>query len=148
MYTPNLKPEQNEATTPRVPKNYAISPRVQTQSETQDATEFIYPKRGIWNEHTKEPEKPPSPKMQTDKPRQSLRIQELLQRPNADTGNLRSTPAQNTRSKTTQERPIEKLCEMRTIDQELFLACIQTYTKVTHKPVNPAHLAQRKFPTK
>ena len=36
---------------------------------------------------------------------------------------------------------------MRTIDQELFLACIQTYTKVAHKPVNPARLAQPKFPT-
>ena len=39
-------------------------------------------------------------------------------------------------------------CVKRTIDQELFLACIQTYTKVTHNPVNPAHLAQQKFPTK
>ena len=67
-------PEQNKATTPRVPKNYAISPRVQTPSETQDATEFIYPKRRIWNEQTKEPEKPPSPKVQMDKPQQLAQI--------------------------------------------------------------------------
>ena len=95
MYTPNLTLEKApKATTPRVPKNYVISPRVQTPSETQDATEFIYPKRGIWNEQTKESEKPPSPKLRT--------------RPKADAGNLRSssTPAQNTWDKTTQEQPI------------------------------------------
>ena len=64
-------PEQiPKATTPRVPKNYAISPRVQTPSETQDATEFIYPKKGILNEQTEEPKKTPSPKVQTDKPGQ------------------------------------------------------------------------------
>ena len=47
-----------------------------------------------------------------------------------------------------QEQPIERLCEVRTIDQELFQECIQTYTEVTHKPINPARLAQQKFPTK
>ena len=47
-----------------------------------------------------------------------------------------------------QEQTIKRLCEVMTIDQELFLACIQTYTKVTHKPVNPARLAQQKFSTK
>ena len=83
------------------------------------------------------------------KPRRLPRIQELLKIPKADAGNLCSsiTPAQNTRSKTTQARLIEGLCEVRTIDHEMFLACIQTYTKVTHKPVNPARLAQQKFPT-
>ena len=45
-------------------------------------------------------------------------------------------------------QPIKRLCEVRTIDQELFLACIQTYTEVTHKPINTARLAQQKFPTK
>jgi hypothetical protein len=37
---------------------------------------------------------------------------------------------------------------VRTIDQELFLACIPTYTEVTLKPVKPANLAKRKFPIK
>ena len=62
VYTPTLTPEQNEATTPRVHKNYVISPRVQTLSDTQDATEFIYPEREILNEQMKEPETPPSTK--------------------------------------------------------------------------------------
>ena len=63
VYTPNLTPEQTpKATTPRVPKNYGISPMVQTPSETQDATEFIYPKSGIWNEQKKEPENHPAQK--------------------------------------------------------------------------------------
>ena len=39
-------------------------------------------------------------------------------------------------------------CEVRTINQELFLACIQTYTEVMHKPINPARLSQQKLPTK
>ena len=95
------------ATTLRMPKNYAIPPRVQTPSETQDATEFIYPERGIWNEQTKEPENPPIPKVQTENPRQLPQIQELLPRPKEEAGNLRSTPVQNTRSKTTQEQPIK-----------------------------------------
>ena len=85
--------------------------------ETQEAKEFIYLERGIWNEQTKEPEKPPIPKVHTDKPRQLARLQELLNRTQgADEGNLRSnsTPSQNTRSKTTQERPIKQLCEVRT----------------------------------
>ena len=47
-----------------------------------------------------------------------------------------------------QEQPIEQLCEVRTINQELFLGFIQSYTKVTHKTVNPALLAQQKVPTK
>jgi hypothetical protein len=88
--------------------------------------------------------------VQTDKPRRLEQIQELLKRTqSADAGNLRSNsiPAQNTRSKTTQEQPIGRLCEVRTIDQELFLACIQTYTEVMQKPVNPERLAQQKFPT-
>ena len=104
VYTPNLTTEQTKATTPRMPKNYAISPRVQTPSEAQHATEFIYPERGILNEQTKKPEKPPSPTVQTDKPRRLARIQELLKRTaGADAGNLRSnsTPAQNTSSEKT-----------------------------------------------
>ncbi len=39
-------------------------------------------------------------------------------------------------------------CKVRTIEQELVLACIKTYTKVTQKPVQASSLAQREFPSK
>ena len=75
VYTPNLTPEQTpKATTPRGPMKYAIPQRVPTPTKIQDATEFVYPERGIWNEQTKEPEKPPSPKVQMDKPQRLSQI--------------------------------------------------------------------------
>ena len=45
-----------------------------------------------------------------------------------------------------QEQPNKRLCEVRTINKELFLACIQTYTKDTHKTINPARLAKQNNP--
>jgi hypothetical protein len=38
-------------------------------------------------------------------------------------------------------------CKVRTIEQELVLACIKTYTEVTQKPIQASSLAQRKFPS-
>ncbi len=37
--------------------------------------------------------------------------------------------------------------EVRTLEQELVLACIQTYVKVTEQHVSPRQLSQREFPT-
>ncbi len=60
-----------------------------------------------------------------------------------------STPAQNTRSKTAGDWPTGKgHCEVRTIEQELVLACIQIYTEVRRKPIEASSLAQPKFPIK
>ena len=60
-----------------------------------------------------------------------------------------STPAQNTRSKRAGNRPTCKgRCKVRTIKQELVLACIETYTEVTQKPAQASSLAQREFPSK
>jgi hypothetical protein len=36
--------------------------------------------------------------------------------------------------------------EVRTIKQEMVLACIETYVEVTQTPLQPAQLAQQKFP--
>ncbi len=66
-------------------------------------------------------------------------------RPGRDTMSPKSSPAQNTRSKTTVVRP-NCTTEVRTIEQEMVLACIETYVKVTHTPLQPAQLAQQKFP--
>ena len=131
--------------------NYAKPPRVPTPTETQDAMQFVYPERDIWDEQTEKPGKPPSSKVQTCNPRQSQQLEALFKRAqSAGTEKLssNSTPAQNTRSKTANERPIKRLCEVRTIEQELFLACIETYTEVTQKPVKPSNLAKRKLPIK
>ncbi len=57
---------------------------------------------------------------------------------------LQSSPAQNTRSKTMVARP-NCTTEVRTIKQEMVLACIETYVKVTQMPLQPAQLAQQKF---
>ncbi len=69
----------------------------------------------------------------------------------ADAGQLHtvSTPAQNTRSKTAGDWPTGKgRCKVRTIKQELVLACIKTYREVTQKPVQASSLTQRKFSCK
>ena len=49
-----------------------------------------------------------------------------------------SGPAQNTHSK--------RNTKERTIVQEMVLACIKTYIKVTQAQIQPARLAQRRFP--
>ncbi len=56
-----------------------------------------------------------------------------------------SSPAQNTRSKATAARP-NCNTEVRTIQQGMVLACIETYLKVTQIPLQPARLVQQKFP--
>jgi len=37
--------------------------------------------------------------------------------------------------------------EVRTLEQELVLACIQTYVEITKQQVSPSKLSQRQFPT-
>ncbi len=65
--------------------------------------------------------------------------------PDKGTTNLQSSPAQNTRSKTTVARP-NRTTEVRTIEQEMVLACIETYVEVIQTSLQPAQLAQQKFP--
>jgi hypothetical protein len=55
--------------------------------------------------------------------------------------------AQSTRSKTTIARP-NCTTELTTINQEMVLACIGTYVKVTQTPLQPARLTQQKIPIK
>jgi hypothetical protein len=145
-YAPDHSPVQTpNATAPRVAMNYAIPPRVAPVETNGDATEFVYPKRDIWNEQKTRPVKPISPQ-------QSPRIEALQKQVRvADAGQLCtvSTPAQNTRSKTAGDWPTGKgRCKVRTIKQELVLACIETYMEVMQKPVQASSLAQRKFPRK
>ncbi len=96
-YAPDHSPVQtSNATAPRVAMNYAIPPRVVPVETNGNATEFVYPKRDIWNKQKTRPVKPTSP-------RQSPQLEALQKQARvADAGQLRtvSTPAQNTRSKT------------------------------------------------
>jgi hypothetical protein len=46
------------------------------------------------------------------------------------------------------DRPTGKgRCKVKTIKQELVLACIKTYTEITQKPVQASSLTQCKFPS-
>ncbi len=65
--------------------------------------------------------------------------------PGRGTTSPQGSPAQNTHSKTTVARP-NHTTEVRTIEQEMVLACIETYVEVTQTPLQPAQLAQQKFP--
>jgi hypothetical protein len=99
----------------------------------------------IWNKQKTRPVKPTSP--QQSPGLEALQKQSRI----ADAGQLRtvSTPAQNTRSKTAGNWPTGKgRCKVRTIEQELVLACIETYTEITQKPVRASSLSQCKFPSK
>ena len=103
-------------------------------------------KRRVWvlrTGHHHSPQQPHSPC-------QLSRIAKLQRKIDAaNMGNLRSdkgttspqsSPAQNTHSKTTAARP-NCTTEVRTI-----LACIETFIEVTQTPLQPARLAQGKFP--
>ncbi len=112
-YSPDHSPVQTpNATAPRVAMNYAIPPRVAPVETNGDATEFVYPKRDIWNKQKTRLVKPTSP-------RQSPQLEALQKQARvADAGQLCtvSTPAQNTRSKTAGNRPTGKgRCKVRTI---------------------------------
>jgi hypothetical protein len=123
------------ATVPRVAREYAMLPRVleRTCMDTMDRSSPQQP-NGPWR---------------------SRRIAQLQRKIDAaNMGNLcpdkgttspQSSPAQNTRSKTTVARP-NCTTEVRTIKQEMVLACIETYIKVTQTPLQPAQLAQQKSP--
>ena len=47
---------------------------------------------------------------------------------------------------TTHHHRPQRNVEVQTLNQELVLACIQMYVKVTERPVSPKTLAQQKFP--
>ncbi len=49
------------AMAPRVAMNYAIPTRVVPVETNEDATEFVYPKRDIWNKQKTRLVKPTSP---------------------------------------------------------------------------------------
>jgi hypothetical protein len=66
-------------------------------------------------------------------------------RPDKGTTSPQSSPAQNTHSKTTAARP-NCTTEVGTIQQEMVLACIETYIEVIQTPLQPARLTQQKFP--
>jgi hypothetical protein len=55
-----------------------------------------------------------------------------------------SSPAQNTRSKTAVAKP-NCTTEVRTIEQEMVLACIETYAEVIQTPLQPAQLTHWKL---
>ncbi len=62
-YAPDHSPVQTpNATAPRMAMNYAIPPRVAPVETNGEATEFLYPKRDIWNEQKTRPVKPTSPR--------------------------------------------------------------------------------------
>ncbi len=117
----------NPAAVPRVAREYAILPRVleRTYMDTMDRLS---------------PQQPNSP--------QGLsRIAKLQSKiAVANVGNLhpgrattspQSSLTQNTRSKTTVVRP-NCPTEVRTIKQEMVLACVEIYIQVTQTPLQPA----------
>jgi hypothetical protein len=135
--SPRLAESNNHdpAAVPRVAREYAMLPKVpeKTGMDTMDNSS---------------PQQPIGP-------RQSSRIAKLQSKIDAaNMGNLcpdkgtmspQSSLAQNTRSKTTAARP-HCTIEVRTIQQEMVLVCIETYVKVTQTPLQQAQLAQQKFP--
>jgi hypothetical protein len=95
----------------------------------------------------------PSPQ-QPDGPRQLSRVSELQRKivaANVENSSLKGAQRvpraawPRTRGKTTVARP-NCTTEVRTIKQEMVLACIETYVKVTQTPLQPAQLAQQKLP--
>ena len=60
----------------------------------------------------------------------------------------RNAAAENAKRCTVLANPIQRgSIEVRTLQQELVLACIQTYAEVTGQQVSPRNLSQRRFPT-
>jgi hypothetical protein len=75
-----------------------------------------------------------------NEPRRSPRILELKDKRNAD--------AENAKRCTVLANPIQRgSIEVRTLQQELVLACIQTYAEVTGRQVSPRNSSQQRFPT-
>ncbi len=64
--------------------------------------------------------------------------------PDKGTMSPQSSPVQNTRSKRTVAR-LNCTTEVTTIEQEMGLACIETYVEVTQTPLQSAQLTQLKF---
>ncbi len=60
----------------------------------------------------------------------------------------RNSAAENAKRCTVLANPIQKgSIKVRTLQQELALACIQTYAEVTGRQVSPRNFLQRRFPT-
>ncbi len=76
-------------------------------------------------------------------PRGSKRLEEVRDRRNAVAGDEKVNEV-----RTTSIHPQKRRVEVQTLEQELVLACIQTYVEVTERQVSPRQLSQRKFPTK
>jgi hypothetical protein len=135
--SPRLAESDNRdpAAVPRVAREYAMLPRV-LEKMGMDTTDRSSPQ-------------------QPDGPRQLSRIAELKRKiDTANMGNLhpdkgttspQSSPTKNTCSKTTVTRP-NCTTKVKIINQEMVLACIETYVEVTQTPLQPAQLAQQKFP--
>jgi hypothetical protein len=131
--SPRLAKSNNHdpAALPRVAREYTMLPRL-LEKTGMDTTDRSSPQ-------------------QPNGPRRLSRIAELQRKIDAaNMGNLRpdkgtmsphSSPAQNTHSKTTAVRP-HCTTEVRTIQQEMVLAYIETYVEVTQTPLQPARLAQ------
>jgi hypothetical protein len=136
--SPRLVESNNHdpAAVPRVAQKYAMLPRV-LERMCMDTTDR------------------PSPQ-QPNCSWQSSRIAKLQRKIDAaNMGNLcpdkgatspESSPAQNTRSKTAVVARPDCTTEVRTIKQEMVLACIETYVEVTQTPLRPAQLAEQKIP--
>ena len=75
-------------------------------------------------------------------PRRSKRLEEVRDRRNAVAGDEKVNKVRTTAIHARRRR-----VEVRTLEQELVLACIQTYVEVTERQVSPRQLSQRKFPT-
>ena len=156
-----------QASSPRVPPNpprvakydYALPPRVPT-STSMDTAEWVLPPRQEMSQRdtvqeTQQPRRSPRllEKMEklrldvgvlqrssTDEPRRSTRLVEL--------NNKKKAAAENEKIYTVRANPRHKEhVEVRTLEQELVLACIQTYVEITKQQVSSSKLSQRQFPT-
>ncbi len=146
-----------------VPHDYALPPRVPPKAPT-DTSEWVLPSRTETPQHdSRQPDVVQetqrlrrSPRLAEkieklrldveilqkpdNKPRQSPRILELMDKRNA--------AAENAKRCTVLANPIQRgSTEVQTLQQELVLACIQTYAEVTGQQVSPRNLSQRRFPT-
>ncbi len=145
----------------------APPPRVPTMP-SMDATEFVLPP--MWQRSQPDPREPPT-ETTNQQPQRSRRIAEKTEKIRADAGILqRPSEEAPRRSKRLEEvsdrrkavagdKKINEVrstskhprrqgrVKVRTLEQELVLACIQTYVEITEQQVSPRQLSQQKFPT-
>ncbi len=125
----------NPAALPRLAREYAMIPRVLERMcmDTMDRPSPQQPK-GPWQS-----------RRLTERQRKIDAANMGNLRPDKGTTSPQRSLALNTRSKSTVVRP-KCTTEVRTIKQEMVLACIETYDEVTQTPLQPAGLTQQKFP--